>query len=82
MLPPQAIHKTVSNDVIAEISAAEPLAQGINIPKVKSPRTGPPNIPKIPNQALNKINLNMMNIKNKKSIRMTLNHYTLIIEIS
>ena len=66
MLPPQAIHKTVNNDVIADISAAEPLAHGINIPKVKSPRTGPPNIPKIPNQALYQQSLNIINIDDKK----------------
>ena len=53
MFPPRAIHKTVMSDTIADISAAEPLAHGMNMPKVNNPRTGPPNIPKIPNQALN-----------------------------
>ena len=55
MLPPKAIHKTVRSEVIADISAALPLAHGMNRPNVKSPRTGPPNIPKIPSQALMKM---------------------------
>ena len=52
MLPPSAIHSNVRRDVIAEISAAVPLAHGINIPRVKRPSTGPPNIPKMPSHAL------------------------------
>ena len=62
MFPPRAIHKTVMSDTIADISAAEPLAHGMNMPKVNNPSTGPPNIPKIPNQALNKWKINLVEI--------------------
>ena len=62
MFPPRAIHKTVTSETVADINAAGPLAHGINIPNVKSPRTGPPNIPKIPNQALRSWKTNMVKV--------------------
>ena len=51
MLPPIAIHSNVRRYVTAEIKAALPLAQGMNIPRLKRPRTGPPSIPKIRSHA-------------------------------
>ena len=67
MFPPRAIHKTVMSDTIADISAAEPLAHGMNMPKVKSPSTGPPNIPKIPNHALKQWKLDLVKIDDQHS---------------
>ena len=50
-LPPIDIHNMKTKDEMPPANAPIEFANGINIPKLNNPKTGPPRTPKIPSQA-------------------------------